>query len=124
MARKLLQTTVGIALLYAARRYFRNWGTTKDECQMSLPGDELVSGPVVETTEGVWVDAPAAGVWPWLVQMGQDRGGLYTYQTVENLFGLDYRNADHIHPEWQRLRPGDSVRLAPKGWMGLRTGSF
>ena len=122
MARKLVQAAVGVVLLYTARRYYLNWGTTKEECRMSLPGDELVSGPVVETTEGVWIDAPAGEVWPWLVQMGQNRGGLYSYQTMENLVGLDYHNADRIHPEWQRLAPGDVMRLAPKGWMGLSDG--
>ena len=89
---------------------------------MALPGDELVGRPAVQTTEGVWVDAPASAVWPWLVQMGQDRGGLYSYQTLENLAGLHYRNADRIHPEWQHLAPGDAIRLVPKGWMGLREG--
>ncbi len=117
-----MQVAAGAALLYAARRYYLNWGTTKEECHMRLPGDELIERPVVETTEGVWIDAPASAVWPWLVQMGQDRGGLYSYETLENIVGLDYRNADQIHPEWQHLAPGDVVRLAPRGWMGLRDG--
>ena len=122
MTKRLAQATAGVALLYAARRYYRNWGTTKDECRMDLPGDELVGRPAVQTTEGVWIDAPASAVWPWLVQMGQDRGGLYSYQTLESLAGLHYRNADRIHPEWQHLAPGDAIRLVPKGWMGLREG--
>ena len=54
--------------------------------------------------------------------MGQDRGGLYSYELVENLFGLRHRNADRIHPEWQRLEPGNTVRLVPAGWIGLREG--
>ena len=122
MTKRLRQATAGVALLYAARRYYRNWGTTKDECRMDLPGDELVGQPAVQTTEGVWVDAPASAVWPWLVQMGQNRGGLYTYQALERLAGLHYRNADRIHPEWQHLAPGDAIRLVPKGWMGLSEG--
>ena len=122
MAKGLVQVAAGVALLYAARRYYRNWGTTKEESQMKLPGDELVGGPVVQTTQGVWIDSPASAVWPWLVQMGQDRGGLYSYETLENLIGLDYHNADRIHPEWQRLASGDVIRLVPKGWMGLRDG--
>ena len=76
----------------------------------------------MQTTEGVWIDAPASAVWPWLVQMGQDRGGLYSYESLENLIGLQYRNADRIHPEWQQLAVGDVVRLVPRGWMGLRDG--
>jgi hypothetical protein len=122
MATKLASAAAGVALLYAARQYFRNWGTTKEESRMSLLGDELASGPVVQTTEGVWINAPASSVWPWLVQMGQDRGGLYSYETLENLVGLNYHNADRIHPEWQSLVAGDEMRLVPKGWMGLRTG--
>ena len=108
--------------LYAARRYFRNWGTTKEECRVALPGDDLLREPAVQTTEAVWIDAPASAVWPWLVQMGQDRGGLYSYQALENMIGLRYRNADRVHPEWQQLNVGDDVRLAPSGWMGLRNG--
>nr|CRL76631.1 hypothetical protein CPGR_04545 [Mycolicibacterium komanii] len=109
-------------MLYGARRFYRNWGTTKEECRMFLAGDELLDGPVVASTEAVWIDAPAATVWQWLVQIGQDRGGLYTFEGFENFAGLQYRNADRIHPEWQDLAPGDTVRLAPKGWMGLRDG--
>ena len=78
--------------------------------------------PPLQTTEGVWIDALASAVWPWLVQMGQDRGGLYSYEALENLIGLQYRNADRIHPEWQQLAVGDVVRLVPRGWMGLRDG--
>lgn len=108
--------------LVAARQFYRNWGTTKDECETVLPGDELVGQPAVQTTEGVWIDAPAADVWPWLVQMGQDRGGLYSYEALENLVGLNYRNADRIHPEWQHLEVGDVIRVVPPGWMGLSEG--
>src|SRR5262245_23143246 len=85
MTTKIVRVAVVAAVWYAARRYFRNWGTTKDECRMSLLGDELVRGPVVQTTEAVWINASAHSVWPWLVQMGQDRGGLYSYETLENL---------------------------------------
>jgi len=115
--------TLGAALLlYGTRRYFRNWGTNKDECRMHLPGDELMKQPLLQTTEGISIDRPSSAVWPWLVQLGQNRGGTYSYQTVENLLGLQHLNADELHPEWQRLAEGDAVRLAPKGWMGLREG--
>jgi hypothetical protein len=119
---KLAGSAVAGAGLMAARRYYRNWGTTKEECDTALPGDELVGQPAVQTTEGIWIDAPASAVWPWLVQMGQDRGGMYTYEKLENLVGLQHRNADRIHPEWQHLSVGDVIRLVPRGWMGLRNG--
>jgi hypothetical protein len=122
MAFSVVRVAAAAALLYAARRYYRNWGTTKEECRSKLPGDELVGRPAVQSTEGVWINAATDAIWPWLVQMGQDRGGLYSYGALENLIGLHYHNADRIHPEWQRLAPGDVIRLAPRGWLGLRDG--
>lgn len=110
------------ALLYAARRYFRDWGTTKFECGSPLPGDRLVRRPVLQATEAVTIDAPAEAVWPWLVQMGQDRGGLCSYEKLENTLALRYRNADRLHDEWQHLAEGDAVRLVPKGWLGVDDG--
>lgn len=110
------------AALYAGRQYFRNWGATKEEAQMVLPGDELIEEPAAQTTEAEWIDAPAAQVWPWLLQLGQDQGGFYSYSLLEDLVGLHIRNADGIHPVWTQLAPGDSVRLVPKGWMGLHDG--
>ncbi len=122
MWKGLAGSAVASAGLYAARQYFRNWGTTKEECETPLPGDELVAAPAVQTTEGVWIEAPAADVWPWLVQMGQDRGGLYSYEKLENLAGFKHRNADRIHPEWQHLAVGEVIRVVPRGWMGLSEG--
>lgn len=122
MWKTVVGTTLAGAGMYAARRFYRNWGTTKDECETPLPGDELVGRPAVQTTEGVWIDAPADAVWPWLVQLGQDRGGLYSYPALENLFGLKVHNAMRIHPEWQQLSVGDVIRLVPRGWLGLRDG--
>lgn len=120
--RQLTVATGCVLLLYAARRYFRNWGTTKAEIRMQLPGDELIRNPMLRATEAIWIEQSAAAVWPWLVQMGQDRGGLYGYELLENSIALHHRNADRIHPEWQHLAPGDLVRLAPAGWLGLREG--
>jgi hypothetical protein len=76
MAVRATRIAAAFALLYAARRYYRNWGTTKDECQMGLPGDELAGRPAVRSTEGVWIDASADAVWPLLQQIGRDPGDL------------------------------------------------
>jgi hypothetical protein len=122
MWKGLAGSAVASAGLYAARQYFRNWGTTKEECETPLPGDELVGQPAVQTTEGIWIEGSAADVWPWLVQMGHDRAGMYSYEKLENLAGIRHRNADRIHPEWQNLAVGDEVRLIPRGWMGLSEG--
>jgi hypothetical protein len=121
-AKRIIETAALLAMLYGARRYYRNWGATKAECRMRLPGDSLVADPAVQTTEAVYVDAPLSAVWPWLLQMGQDRAGFYGYEELKNLTGLRCHDADRVHPEWQQLAAGDLVRLAPEGWMGLSDG--
>lgn len=79
-----------IAFLYAARRFYRNWGTTKEECRSWLLGDELVRQPFTQTTEGVWIDAPTSEVWLSLVRV--------------------------LHPEGD-LAPGEVLRIAPASRM-------
>jgi hypothetical protein len=121
-AKRITQTAALFAMLYGARRYYRNWGATKGECEMRLPGDTLVRDPAVQTTEAVYIDAPPSSVWPWLLQMGQDRGGFYGFEGLKNLAGLRHRDTDRVHPEWQQLAVGDAMRLAPEGWWGLPGG--
>lgn len=111
-----------LAALYLARRYYRNWGATKAECRARLPGDELVGDPVMQTTEATSVDAAPAAVWPWLVQLGADRGGFYLSELAGRLVGLRFGNADRVHSGWQQLAVGDTVRVAPNGWLGRREG--
>ena len=97
------------------RPWYSKWGATEAEVSMSLPGDDQVPDPELESTRAITIQAPATAVWPWLVQMGQGRGGLYTYQRLENLVGCDMHNADHIIPEFQQIKLGDKVRLVPEG---------
>lgn len=101
--------------LYATRGrgWLRRWGATEDETRRTLPGDDLLPEAVYETTHAIDVAASPEEVWPWLVQMGQGRGGFYSYDWVENLGGLDIRSADRLVPEYQQLAEGDIVRLAP-----------
>lgn len=122
MVSKVLVAGVGAATLLAARSTLRNWGATKSECRAVLPGDELVPDPASVITRAVTVGASAAEVWPWLVQIGQNRGGMYSYEKLENLLGLDIRNADKIKPQWQQLAVGDPVWLVRRGWLGIPDG--
>jgi hypothetical protein len=102
--KRIAETAAALAMLYGARRYYRNWGATKAECRMLLPGDTLVANPAIQTTEAVYIDAPVSAVWPCLLQMGQSR------------------HVDLDHPESQQLAVGDVIRLAPEGWLGLPDG--
>lgn len=58
-----------------------------------MPGDELLSRPTLSTTRGITIDAPAHAVWPWLVQVHQDRTRLDSYGWLENLFNLNFHNS-------------------------------
>jgi hypothetical protein len=98
------------------RPWYRKWGANDAEVAMSLPGDDLVSQPRLESTRAITIHAPAAAVWPWLVQMGQGRGGLYSYERLENLAGCQMDNADRILPQCQDLKIGDLVRLGREGF--------
>ena len=114
----LLAAAIGVYSL-AIVPWMNRWGATPDEVTRALPGDELVPNPVAQTTRAVTIQAAPADIWPWLVQLGQGRGGLYSYEALENLVGCDLHNADRVHPEWQDLKVGDSVRFMPDGYMGL-----
>jgi hypothetical protein len=99
--------TAGVIGILAARPRLRRWGTRADETTRPLPGDDLVPGPTYAATRAITIAAPAAQVWPWLLQIGQNRGGFYTYDALENLVGLQIHSADRIHEEWQNLRAGE-----------------
>jgi hypothetical protein len=103
---------LGLQALHARR----NWGATPDEVAAMLPGDEFVPDPAEQTTLAVTVDAPADAIWAWLVQMGQGRGGMYSYDWLENLIGLDIHSTDEIREEWQHLAEGDRVVVVPEGY--------
>ncbi len=106
---------------YLLRRLGKRWGATEDEVYRSLVGDDLVPHPMAETTHAITIHAPRAAIWPWLVQMGYDRGWWYTdarwYQWVEKYLWKEKPHAspDRIIPEFQRLAVGDTVLDGPPG---------
>jgi hypothetical protein len=104
------------AYLFKFRPWHLRWGATDEEIGRDLPGDELVPSPKQTSTRAVTIQAPIAEVWPWLAQLGQGRGGFYSYDWLENLIGCDIHNADRIIPEYQDLKLGDKVRLGPEGY--------
>jgi hypothetical protein len=109
---------VGLRTLHTRR----NWGATTQEITAILPGDELVPEPAEQMTLAVTVEAGPEEIWAWLVQIGQGRGGMYSYDWLENLIGLDIHSADEIREEWQHLTTGDRVVVVPEGYRAMPTG--
>ncbi|MCA9047851.1 MAG: hypothetical protein KDA89_03940 [Planctomycetaceae bacterium] len=107
---------VVFCLLYTfvLRPWHMQWGTQGDETTRPLPGDDIVEDPLAIATHGITIRASAEEVWPFLVQIGQDRGGFYSYDWLENLFGCDIHNVEHVVPEYQNLQVDEGVRLHPK----------
>lgn len=96
----------------------RAWGSTRDELAMALPGDPERRDRALEVQHAVTIAAPAEDVWVWLVQLGQDRAGFYSYDWLERAFGLGIRNATEVRNEWQSLQSGDVIRATPPNYLG------
>lgn len=119
---RLISGFIGAAaigtLMYTllVRPWHLHWGATDEEAARPLPGDELLPHSRLQTTRAATINAPVKNVWPWLVQMGQGRGGLYSYDKLENLVGCDIHSVDKIIPDLQSLEVGDTLRLGPEGY--------
>lgn len=108
------------ALLYPLLHKWRiRWGSAEEERALHLPGDELVAEPQWTYNHAISIDAPRSAVWPWLVQLGQGRGGFYSYEGLENLVGCQIRNVMEIRPELQNLSVGDKIVLHGRSGFGL-----
>lgn len=109
---------LGVIYWFGIHPWMANWGSTPAEQQMALPGDHLHPDAYGQTTQAITINAPPDVVWQWLVQIGQDRAGFYSYTWLENLIGVNIHNANTIHPEWQYLAVGDGWRMAPVDYLG------
>jgi hypothetical protein len=107
-----LLTIVLIGALSELKRWAGRWGTRPDELARVWPGDELSPHATAVTTRAISIAAPADTVWAWLIQIGQDRSGFYSYTWLENLFRCAMPRVERIVPEWQQRAVGDIVWLA------------
>jgi len=94
--------------IWKVRPWMATWGTEGDEASRPFAGDEHVPEPMIQATRAVTIDAPPEKVWPWLVQMGLDRGGFYSYDCLDN---EGQPSATTIIPELQDLQECDEILL-------------
>jgi hypothetical protein len=90
------------------------WGATEAEITASFPGDTLVSSPRVVYNRAITIKATPEQIYPWIVQLGAEKGGMYSYSWFEtHILQCELINADRIHEEWQGLQVGDKVKMCP-----------
>jgi hypothetical protein len=103
---------------FVARPRLLRWGASDAEVSRTWPGDELVERPSARGVRALTVDAPAAAIWPWIMQVGRDRGGFYSYTWLENLIGADIHNVYALMPGLPERQPGDTVWMGPENRFG------
>ncbi len=95
------------------RGWRTTWGGSDNEIKRFLPGDGMVPESRWTYTHAITIEAPRSAVWPWLMQIGQRRGGFYSYQGLENLAGCRITNTDRVADKFFTLKPGELVYLHP-----------
>ena len=118
MRRPIILAVAGTAASLAAlgayrvvRPWYRTWGVEPGDATRLLPGDELIASPSGSETRGITIKAPATAIWPWLVQMGYDRAGWYSYDALD----VPKPSADELVPEWQSIDVGSMMATHPGG---------
>lgn len=101
-----------LILIAWVRPVYESWGATSTEQTQPLPGDGLVAGPVRET-RAIAIAAPAARVFAWVAQLGQDRAGFYSFELLEDLAGCEMPNVQHLDPALQRWSVGMKLWMYP-----------
>jgi hypothetical protein len=107
----LLAVVILVATFALLRRWAYTWGATEAEVERTLPGDELIKRTPADSTHAATIDAPPEKVWPWIAQIGDERGGFYSYTFIENLMMGEevYHNANAILPQFQNPQPGEGL---------------
>lgn len=104
---------LAVLLMFALLPWMDRYGATDEEVAASYSGDELVPNPRITYTRAVSINASPEEIYPWIAQLGADKGGMYSYTWLEGLIQCPQTNADRIHEEWQGLEVGDKVLMCP-----------
>jgi hypothetical protein len=116
----ILAALVAIVSLYllVIRPWHKNWGANDKDIKRRMIGDDLVENPIDITSRAITIMAKPESIWPWFLQMGYKRGGMYSYDWIDRLLGiLDRPSSERIIPEFQHLEVGDVIPLGkPPNW--------
>ena len=105
---------LGVAAIILLMPWMDRWGARDEEVAATFAGDELVPQPRVMFTRAVTVHSAPEDIYPWLIQLGAEKGGMYSYSWFEtNILQCELINAERIHEEWQDLEVGDPVKMCP-----------
>lgn len=107
-----------LVLIYilALRPRILAWGATREETGLSLPGDDLVQKPHFIATRAVTIQAPAAEVWKWIIQIGSARAGWYSLDWIDN---AGVPSSRELLPEFQKIEPGYFIPFTPDQKNGM-----
>ena len=114
----LTLAAIGATFYFVVRPWYLDWGATAQERTRPLPGDEIVAAASTQNTRAITIHAPVADVWAWIAQTGQDRGGFYSFDLLENLVGCKMPTVDVLRHEKQVWRLGDKLWMYPEDQAG------
>jgi hypothetical protein len=119
----LLVILSGLAFLYLKfiRPWQLTWGATDEEIKRTMPGDDIVSQPSFNATRAVTIQAEPGQIYPWIVQIGMNRAGWYSYDILDN---LGRKSAQTLLPQHQHIQPGDLIPMSPDGKQGIYVKDF
>jgi hypothetical protein len=109
----ILIGVIGLVVLLAVllTPWMDRWGTTPEEQTMVMPGDDFLTNPARTANRGITINAPVEKIYPWILQIGADKSGMYSYTRLENLMNCEMAKDETIHPEWQNLVEGDLMKM-------------
>jgi hypothetical protein len=98
---------------FGVRPWMLSWGAPEKIQGLTFSGDRLTGGR--SHTRAVLIHARPEKIWPWIMQLGQERGGFYSYSWLENIILADMKNSYELKAELQAPRKtGDIIWLASK----------
>jgi hypothetical protein len=100
-AAQIIAALPQIAISPLVRPWHLRWGATDDEVASAMPGDGLVPKSHFTATRAITIDAPPEAVWPWVMQVGFNRTGFYSFDLLDS---LGRPSSNTILADWQQLR--------------------